>query len=301
MGINLILSRGTTIDFTSLPANSIALDGYVQGPAIDLGQNKFSFDHHAGCIRHVTSATCKQVLDALLLGFEPDGMTVYVNDVDGDTALAVWLLLHSDKVQDLNVRELVETVGTMDALGPAYPVLNRELGKMFHKGAMLAEREARKSKSYATCDLDELLHTCLSGIDRLLSGERFPLPPETDQHYTISHQGHGFVMIRTDENIFDSLYREGINRGIMYQTQPDGSIAYTIAKKSEFVPYFPVGPQTEQGTILHALNEREPGWGGGTTVGGAPRNPDGSRSQLSADEVFSIINDLVSRLRKNSS
>ncbi|NTW50273.1 MAG: hypothetical protein HGB19_11205 [Chlorobiales bacterium] len=301
MGINLILSRGTTVDFTSLPPNSIALDGYVQGPAIDLRQNKFSFDHHAGCIRHVTSATCKQVLDALLLGFEPNGMKVYINDVDGDTALAVWLLLHPNKAQDLNVRELVETVAAMDALGPAYPALNPQLGKMFHKGAMLAEREARKNKSYATCDLEELLHTCLNGIDRLLSGERFPLPPESEQRYTITHYGNGFVMVRTDENVFDLLYREGITCGVMYQKQPDGSVAYTIAKKSEFVPHFPVGPHTEEGTILHALSEQEPGWGGGTTVGGAPRNMDGSRSRLSPDDVFTIINDLIARFKKDFS
>lgn len=296
MGIKLIISRGTTIDFNDLPPNSIALDGYVQGPAIDLTQNKFSFDHHAGCIRLITNATCKQVLDALLLGFDPEGMTVYLNDVDGDTALAVWLLLHPDNALLINVRELVETVATMDALGPAYPILNYELGKQFHKGAMLAEREARKSKTYAICDLDELLHICLNGIDQMVSGKKFPVTHESESHYTITHRGNGFVMVRTDENVFDQLYREGVTKGVLYQKQPDGSFAYTIAKKSEFVRHFPVGPHTEEGTILHALNNQEPGWGGSTTVGGAPRNSDGSRSRLLPDQVFAIINTLITQL-----
>lgn len=294
MGIKLIVSRGTTIDFHDLPPNSIALDGYVQGPAIDLNQNKFSFDHHVGCIRHVTAATCKQVLDAILLGFEPDGMTVYLNDVDGDTSLAVWVLLHPEKAFDLKVRELVETVAAMDAFGPAYPVIKHELGIQFHKGAMLAEREARKSKAYATCDLNELLQTCLSGIDLMVNGELHPISHESDARYTITHRGNGFVMVRTDENVFDQLYREGIARGAIYQKQPDGSFAYTIAKKSEFVRNFPVGPQTVKGTILYELNKHEPGWGGSTTVGGAPRNSDGSRSQLSPDQVFNIITSLLS-------
>ena len=42
-------------------------------------------------------------------------------------------------------------------------------------------------------------------------------------------------------------------------------------------------------TSLAALNDRERGWGGGSTVGGAPRNADGSRSRLTPDEVFDIV------------
>ncbi|WP_043603413.1 MULTISPECIES: hypothetical protein [Protofrankia] len=43
------------------------------------------------------------------------------------------------------------------------------------------------------------------------------------------------------------------------------------------------------GTILGALAAREPGWGGGSSIGGAPRRPDGSRSSLHPDEVFTIV------------
>ena len=73
----------------------------------------------------------------------------------------------------------------------------------------------------------------------------------------------------------------------------DGSYNYTVGKKSELVIGFPVGPGKVEGTILFTLNEREAGWGGGSTIGGAPRNEDGSRSRLIPDEVFAIVQGIV--------
>lgn len=37
------------------------------------------------------------------------------------------------------------------------------------------------------------------------------------------------------------------------------------------------------------MNQLEPGWGGGSTIGGAPRNPDGSRSKLGWTEVWPVF------------
>ena len=84
--------KGQVVPFEELQENSIALDGYVQGPQIDPATRRFSFDHHAGCLRLVTKATCEQVREALALGLRVDDeTTVYVNDIDGDTVAAVWL------------------------------------------------------------------------------------------------------------------------------------------------------------------------------------------------------------------
>ena len=69
--MNIIVQRGMTLPFNQLPPYSLALDGYVQGPALDVENHRYSFDHHAGCLRLVTKATCAQVLDALILGSIP--------------------------------------------------------------------------------------------------------------------------------------------------------------------------------------------------------------------------------------
>jgi hypothetical protein len=44
---------------------------------------------------------------------------------------------------------------------------------------------------------------------------------------------------------------------------------------------------------LDALNSIEPGWGGGSTIGGAPRNADGSRSHMKPEEILNIINTVI--------
>ncbi|WP_250291150.1 hypothetical protein, partial [Frankia sp. CiP1_Cm_nod1] len=123
----LVVVPGLVVELRELPPYSIALDGVVQGPALDLRARRLSFDHHGACIRLVTTATCRQVTDALLLGLDPRRYTVYVNDVDADTALAVALLAHPGWLAAASpvrgpVRRLVEAVAGRDAHGPAYPV-----------------------------------------------------------------------------------------------------------------------------------------------------------------------------------
>ena len=290
---DVVVSRGATVPFAEMPAKSIALDGYCQGPAVDIEGERFSFDHHAGCIRLFTRATCQQVLDALLLGFNPAGYTVYVNDVDGDTVLATWLLLNPIRAAEPLVRELVEVVGAIDAHGPAYPSSNPKLANLFFQGVMAPEVELRRKKQYATADLQSLLAACVAPIGRLLVGA-IGIAPPLERSYEITHRSvNGWVMAKSNNFVFDLLYADGYNCAIAYQELPDGSVNYTVGKKSELVGRFPVGPGDKAGTILATLNARESGWGGGSTIGGSPRNADGSRSRLTPNEVFAIVEAVV--------
>ena len=291
-----VTSRGTVAIFAGLPPMSIALDGYCQGPVIDLEGQRFSFDHHENCVRLVTSATCKQVLDALLLGLDPTDYTAYVNDVDGDTALSVWLLQNPSFASEEMVRKLVDIVGAIDSHGPAYPVTDQRLADVFFDGVMKPLVDLQRAKQYATADLDALLATCVENINRLVMGELDWTPAEEKaREFEITHRGHGWAMAKSNDFIFDLLYAEGHTRAIAYQELTDGSIVYTVGKKSELVTGFPVGPASVPGTILYALNEREEGWGGGSTIGGAPRNADGSRSHLTPDEVFAIVESVLNK------
>lgn len=294
MNIKINIRRGLVEHLANLAPKSIALDGYVQGPAIDVENERFSFDHHDGCVRLLTRATCQQVMDALLLGLDPTGYTVYVNDIDGDTALAVWLLKNPSRVAEEFVRRLVETVGTVDAHGPAYPTMEPKLADAFFQGAMKPVSDLQRAKKYGEANLDELLKTCVENIDKLVDGMLEWAPrPEKERSFELTHTGNGWVMAKSDDFIFDLLYANGHTKAIAYQVLGDGSIAYTVGKKSELVTGFPVGPHSQTGTILNALSKRENGWGGGSTIGGAPRNADGSRSRLTPDEVFSLVETLI--------
>ncbi len=67
----------------------------------------------------------------------------------------------------------------------------------------------------------------------------------------------------------------------------DNSLAVTIAKKSDFIENFPL----EQ--IYEELNKIEPNWGGSSTIGGAPRNSNGSRSKLPLEQILAVIDNIV--------
>jgi hypothetical protein len=297
--VKIIIQRGRTIPFEALPDHSVALDGYVQGPAIDVKRQRYSFDHHAGCLRLVTKATCAQVLDALLLGLDPREMNIYLNDIDADTVLAVWLLKHPHMATHVRVRTLVEDVGNIDAHGPAFFhfVRDNDLCQRFFKGAMAPETQARQDGSYASADLYALLKHCLKRTGKLLfHNYRFPVLPRERRAvcYELTHSGSGWVMIRSPERAFGALYRDGHTRVVSYHElithhggQAQTSYAYTIAKQSDLVSDFDIP------AILARLAAVEPGWGGGSSIGGAPRHANGSRSQLPPDTVFEIIENHV--------
>lgn len=291
--MELIIERGKTVSFESLPPKSIALDGYVQGPFVDAENHRFSFDHHDKCIRLVTSATCEQVLDALLMGLDPRDYTVFVNDVDEDTVLSVWLLENPERVLEPKVRRLVEMAAKVDAHGIAYPVLERDLFDTFGRIAMAPVAAHRKTKTLHTADQATLLRQCVDGVATMLGAE-VKANEASPRSYTILYRGDGgWILAESNDQVSDLIYADGHTKAIVFQLLPNGTYNYTVMKKSDLVTGFPVGPGSQPGTILHRLNELEPGWGGGSTIGGAPRNADGSRSRLSPREVFDIVESLL--------
>ncbi len=269
--IQVVFEQGRTWTLAELPPCSIALDGAVRGAAFDNDARRYSFDHHDGVLRHIALATCEQVRDALLVGLDPTGFTVFVNDVDGDTIVAVWLLLHPARLrgpEGARVRALVDAVGRVDALGPAVgPALplHRALGV-----------PAGTAQSVA------VLHERLAVLDAWWgSGAAHDAvveataPPRADAD-AVWLDASGDV-VRGRVAGMAGLYAVA-DVGVLGEPAADGTTAYTIGKRSEFVAY-------DVGAFLARMNAREPGWGGGSTVGGAPRLPGGQRSRLSFDDV----------------
>lgn len=293
--MDLVIERGRIVAFEQLPPRSIALDGYVQGPAIDPEGERYSFDHHAGCVRHATRATCEQVRDALELGLDPAGFRVCINDVDLDTALSVWLLANPHRVQEPLVHELVDAAGLLDSHAGAYPMTAaiRSLIEWLSE----PETSARADGTYWGLDdkgLQELLGDISRRIDLYTHGEARRKVSQfcVDERYEIEREGTGWVMARVvGIRAHAALFRDGHHRVVMYRLLPNGTYGYTVARRSEFVKHFCV-PK-----ILGALDALEPGWGGGSTIGGAPRNPDGSRSRLEPDRVFDVVEATVTRER----
>ena len=73
--VRLHVERGLTVDEDEreqYPRQSVFLDGVFTGPAfLDNEMRQYSLDHHAGCVRAFTLATCEQAVVMLLQGLPP--------------------------------------------------------------------------------------------------------------------------------------------------------------------------------------------------------------------------------------
>ena len=81
---------------------------------------------------------------------------------------------------------------------------------------------------------------------------------------------------------FAAVYANGCVAAVMCPEGAESTVGFTIGKRSDFVSY-------DVQEFLRRMNELEPGWGGGSTIGGAPRLEGGRRSSLSVDTVREVF------------
>jgi hypothetical protein len=297
---NVVFEYGKIWKLSDLPPNSIALDGAVQGPELDPANRRYSFDHHAGCIRMVTLSTCQQVMLAMKMGLVIDTETqIYINDIDGDTVAAVWLLTADYiAVGGKAAEEVINRIGFTDAHGPTlvepHPV-HRAIAPPY--GSKEPQSKEMLWKYW------NILNDCILGGGQWNAG-----PVKADPikgfgwkpMYGWSPLPDGLV------GGFKGLYDAGYLAGVLYTEAPGGTWQYTIGKKSDLVP-LKLGPaEAKRGsgdalnTILGHLFAAElsvpntpvtvtSNWGGATSIGGSPRMPDGGGSRLKPVDVFEIV------------
>ena len=300
MSIEIHIDNGHQWTMDELPPRTIALDGAVAGPHLDPVHQRYSFDHHANCLRLITRASCEQVFDALLLGMDPSGMKVLINDIDADTVLSTWLLLNHSRWKDPEnrnrVRPLVATIGAADCHGPSYPVERPDLLAHMHEVLLDPVNQARRedfSGGIRTV-LDQAIADLESWwISNLRIEPREPIDailPEIEDHgaWVLARGG----LMKPGRRIAHagSLYERGHDRIVFCLERGDGTFHYTLARRSDLVAGFPL-PE-----FYEALNVREaqargrdlaPGetWGGGSSIGGGPRRG----SVLNPDLVVEIV------------
>jgi hypothetical protein len=286
--VNITFVRGKVWNLNELPEMSIALDGSVMGPQIDNTRKVYSFDHHGNCVRHASSATCVQVLDAILLGLQPEGFNIFINDIDEDTVIAASLLVYPELAQAEKAQKFIRYAGLLDAHGPAYPMPSRyrRLIGAFQEMVMESFGSLKLEKLFTESELSGILNKYINNFKKWVEDD-FP-ESRTERrgnrtYHITPATGKDWIMVTSETYIFDLLYKDGYTKIITWKQMADKTYSYTVGKKSEFVD-FPVRE------ILNALDAVEKGWGGGSTIGGSPRNQDGSRSRLPPEKVVEIVN-----------
>jgi hypothetical protein len=267
--MEITFNYGKTISVDEMQPGCIYLDGACRGPAIDNEKNSFSFDHHADCLRFATAATTVQVLTALILGLDPSEYTVEINDLDADGSFSLWLLRNPEKVSEHRVWAMAHAIGFVDAHGPALPP--EKLHKCLSRNPRVAQTEEMLWEDQAKID------AWYTGGDDALP-EPFSFPPCPAFGLTNTGELLEFESVAD----FAAVYAAGCVVAVLCAEGPAGTTGYTIGKRSDFVSF-------DVQAFLARMNAVESGWGGGSTIGGAPRRDEGLRSLLTVHEVMNAF------------
>jgi len=290
MNNEIIFKRGYV--WNNLPRKSIAIDGAYRGPFIDNKNEIYSFDHHDNCIRHCTKASCIQVMESILLGFSPNDYKIYVNDFDEDTLISTALIIYPEIVKNEKAINFINKVGKLDEHGSVYP-LDEKFWKEYYsmKSIVMNNYDKKKSSELTSEEIKILFINSINNFKTWVDNDLKVIEDIKQENLifeiTPLTNNDKWIMVKSTEyNIFSKIYNTGFNAIVLWSELSNGSFNYTIAKKSEFVN-FPIKE------ILEYLNSFEKGWGGSSTIGGAPRNENGTRSFLRPEKIVDLINNFL--------
>ena len=295
------LSWEEFLDKTSGP--SISLDGYVNdAPNYSESLKCANFDHHHGVVREATMATAEQVYMAVKGGlfesFKKDGVpftSVYINDCDQDTCLAIFILENYKLFEGVGsipqFNRLLNIDSKFDITGGAYPVNLRDELLEMHAWVFEPYTNIRKSGELASASAEVMMNcveAVMARIHKFILGDSGRV--KLDIRHTIlssSDTLKGFWLVEETggNSARCHLFSNGMSAFIsVVAKRPDGKYVYSIGRKSRYIS-FPVQE------FFELLNEREGltrqnGWGGSDIIGGSSRE---LGSSLEPTEVFELI------------
>jgi hypothetical protein len=293
------------------PHRTIFLDGVFGGaPFCDNQARHYSLDHHAGCIRGFTLATCEQAVVMLLQGL-PLGVgdwNLYVNDPDLDSLLAAWVLMnHQDLLagERALLRAAMPTIrleGVIDAHGTDMELL-AALPDDVHAGTraridelMRRERELKGKGAWFSADWIEYGREMLGALDAALLPEATLAELARNQEAGRAALGDRIaVLVQSRDGIYAVearlKQRYGGQLGLIVLDQGGGR--FTLRQVDTFL-------HKDLSAVYRALNRQDPAarpggdppnvWGGSGNIGGSPR---ATGTQLSGSQILAIIRDVL--------
>jgi hypothetical protein len=299
--IRVRIDRGSTTSASAAhkaPSGTIFLDGAADGaPFIDAAKRVYNLDHHEGCVRSFTLATCEQVMVMILKGLDLAGeqWSVRANEPDFDTVLAIWLLLnHRHVTSDDDLRRrlmpLVRLEGVIDGLGLDLAELTGFPGDLQQSTMEIIERlredeiAHKRDASWEDLDVIEFTASALRRIDEVFfTAEDLETSLEIEElSRTWIAPQRVVIGCRSSAGIYEVESRlkdiHGDRLGLIVLEKGDG--VYTLRQTDPFLG-------TTLDKLYRRLNLLDPDargdqrWGGSEDIGGSPR-ADGTGLSLDA-------------------
>jgi hypothetical protein len=271
----------------------ILLDGAGSFPLLlDNKSKTYNLDHHEGCERTFTLATCEQALLVVHSGLplaEGD-WTVYANEPDLDTVLAIWCLLNYERLPRLDQRSrdilfpMIRLEGAIDANGTELARLcglpERSLAEAQQRlDRLLArERDIKARELWFATDLLQFTLEALTDIDRLIySGHEFSEYAQVEEVYGHVEIGKRRVAVacRDDAGIYEVERNLKTRWGdqlvlIALEKEPHH---YTLRRTEALSDIDLRAAYSKLNLLDPAVDGRPPGkaWGGSDNIGGSPR------------------------------
>jgi hypothetical protein len=298
----------TEAEARKLGERTILLDGAgAFGPLVDDNAHLYNLDHHQGCLRAFTLASCEQALLLVKKGLELDKgeWTIYCNEVDLDSLFALWVLLNYRRVRNFSPAErdrvvpLLRLEGAIDAngfeLAEFCGLTGDELGRRRAELDRLhaIEVEARRRGEWATLDPKDFCRRMLREIDRLAY-----LPADLVDESAVEEeyghvdigQGKVAVVCRDSAGIYEVEQRLrkiwGERLGIVALEKEPGH--FTLRRSASLAGIDLKTAYDRLNLLDPAVDGRPPAkkWGGSDEIGGSPRK---SGSGLSPREIVKIL------------
>ena len=271
---------------------TIYLDGAAEGgPFLDVERAVFNLDHHEGCVRSFTLATCEQALVLIRKGMDLQtrDWTIHANDPDLDTILAIWLMLNHMRINDVDpeirnkIVPFVRLQGSIDAHGLEMQELCGFPAEL--RASVLAQLEQWRSKEvtlkkegkWQEINFLEYAAEVLRAIDAIIySSHHFEGVIEVKEMARVDIGNKQLAIVcQGDIGIYEveSQLRRLHGKRLGVIILKSGRKTYTLRQVETFLPATLENAYPKLNLIDPAAGTRRSGnrWGGSAEIGGSPR------------------------------
>ncbi len=314
--LQVIIKAGLTVTASAArkaPPGTIYLDGVAQTePFLDHEKKVYNLDHHEGCVRAFTLATCEQALIMCVKGLDlrDRKWKIFANEPDLDTILSIWIILNHQRINNReaihrrSLFALVRLEGIIDALGLELRELSGLPADLLQKLMRVIDRlrteelELKKAGEWTQTDFLEYTVRVLRKLDQFLIklGELDDFKGIEELARIELTNNRIAVVVASDLGIYElephltKLY--GNRLGWVALRRGDND--YTLRQMDLFMP-------VNLEDVYQRLNFMDPmvkgrmnlsRWGGSGDIGGSPRD---RGTGLSPGEIVSTCRDVIEK------